>query len=65
MASAGKKKTTMAKLNREARLRERRLIKEARKQARRERPSDQAPPQPVGGEGMPTDADPAHPTMRP
>jgi hypothetical protein len=35
MASSGKKKTTMAKLNRERRLRERRANKEARKQARR------------------------------
>ena len=34
MASHGKKKTTMAKLNREARLRERRQTKEANKQAR-------------------------------
>ena len=36
MASSGKKKTTMAKLNRERRLRERRAEKEIRKQARRE-----------------------------
>jgi hypothetical protein len=36
MASRGKKKTTMAKLNREARLRERRSEKQARKEARRE-----------------------------
>ena len=36
MASSGKKKTTMAKLNRERRLRERRVEKEIRKQARRE-----------------------------
>jgi hypothetical protein len=35
MASIGKKKTTMAKLNRETRLRERRLEKEARKHARK------------------------------
>ncbi|HLW93752.1 MAG TPA: hypothetical protein VKS25_00090 [Solirubrobacteraceae bacterium] len=34
MASRGKKKTTMAKLNRETKLRERRQIKEARKEAR-------------------------------
>ena len=34
MASRGKKKTTMAKLNREAKLRERRLEKQARKDAR-------------------------------
>jgi hypothetical protein len=36
MSSRGKKKTTMAKLNREARLRERRYEKQARKEARRE-----------------------------
>ena len=36
MASRGKKKTTMAKLSRESRLRERRLEKEARKLARRQ-----------------------------
>jgi hypothetical protein len=35
MASGGKKKTTMAKLNRESRLRERRLDKQARKDARK------------------------------
>jgi len=36
MASRGKKKTTMAKLSREARLRERRVEKQARKEARRD-----------------------------
>jgi hypothetical protein len=36
MASGGKKKTTMAKLNRESRLRERRAEKDARKRARKE-----------------------------
>ncbi len=35
MASSGKKKTTMAKLNREAKMRERRLDKQARKDARK------------------------------
>jgi hypothetical protein len=35
MASSAKKKTTFAKLNREAKLRERRQEKEARKQARK------------------------------
>ncbi len=35
MASGGKKKTTMAKLNRESKLRERRLDKAARKDARK------------------------------
>jgi hypothetical protein len=36
MSSRGKKKTTMAKLHREARLRERRFEKQARKEARRD-----------------------------
>jgi hypothetical protein len=35
MASGGKRKTTMAKLNRERKLVERRLAKQAKKQARR------------------------------
>jgi len=35
MASSGKKKTTMAKLTRESRLRERRIDKKARKDARK------------------------------
>jgi hypothetical protein len=41
MASSGKKKTTMAKLTRESRLRERRLDKQARKDARKQASSDQ------------------------
>jgi hypothetical protein len=36
LASSGKKRTTMAKLTRESRLRERRLEKRARKHARKE-----------------------------
>jgi hypothetical protein len=43
MASRGKKKTTMAKLSRESRLRERRLEKEARKVARRQGVTSQLP----------------------
>jgi hypothetical protein len=39
MASGSKKKTTMAKLNREAAVRERRLRKEARKAARKNAPA--------------------------
>jgi hypothetical protein len=35
MAGSGKKRTTMAKLNRESRLRERRLDKQAKKDARK------------------------------
>jgi hypothetical protein len=44
MASRGKKKTTMAKLNRESRLRERRRDKQARQDARKQAASA---PQPV------------------
>ena len=36
MASSGKRKTTMAKLNRESRLRDKRAVKEARKAGRKE-----------------------------
>jgi hypothetical protein len=39
MASSGKKKTTMAKLMRESRLRERRLDKQAKKDARKLAPA--------------------------
>jgi hypothetical protein len=42
MGSGGKRKTTMAKLNRERRLIERRLEKQAKKQARRD--ASAAPP---------------------
>jgi len=38
MASSGKKKTTMAKLTRESRLRQRRMDKQARKDARKNEP---------------------------
>ena len=40
MASSGKRKTTMAKLNRESKLRDKRALKEARKVARKQEPSD-------------------------
>jgi predicted flap endonuclease-1-like 5' DNA nuclease len=39
MASSSKKKTTMAKLTRESRLRERRLDKQAKKDARKQAPA--------------------------
>jgi hypothetical protein len=39
MASSGKQKTTMAKLTRESRLRERRLDKQAKKDARKQAPA--------------------------
>jgi hypothetical protein len=48
MASNGKKKTTMAKLTRETKLRERRLDKQAKKDERKrasaDRPADEAAP---------------------
>jgi hypothetical protein len=51
MASSGKKKTTMAKLTRESRLRERRLDKKARKEARKQA----AALGPESTDGMPED----------
>jgi len=42
MASSGKKKTTMAKLTRESRLRERRAEKQAKKVARKLASADQS-----------------------
>jgi hypothetical protein len=52
MASTGKRKTTMAKLNRERRLLERRLEKKAKKDARkRAAADDRARP----GDSMPRD----------
>ncbi len=42
MASSGKKKTTMAKLARESKLRERRVDKQARKDARKRAASDRS-----------------------
>ena len=45
MSSRGKKKTTMAKLSRESRLRERRLDKQARKDARKNAPAQPDQPE--------------------
>ena len=42
MASRGKKKTTMAKLNREAKLRERKRDKQAKKDARKQAAAEDA-----------------------
>jgi hypothetical protein len=53
MASSGKRKTTMAKLNRERRLIERRQDKQARKEARKRASADQESP----SEETPTDND--------
>jgi hypothetical protein len=44
VASSGKRKTTMAKLNRERRLAERRLEKQARKEARKRAAAEQRDP---------------------
>jgi hypothetical protein len=65
MASSGKKKTTMAKLMRESRLRERRLEKQAKRDARKHAPTDGAgqldDAAQVDGAGQPGDAlDPAN-----
>jgi hypothetical protein len=43
MASSGKKKTTFSKLARESKLRERRLEKQAKKNARKQASESQAP----------------------
>jgi U3 small nucleolar ribonucleoprotein component len=57
MASGGKKRTTMAKLNREQKLRERRLDKQARKDARKQAASERGPEEDVVGELPLPDAD--------
>jgi hypothetical protein len=47
MASSGKKKTTMAKLTRERRLRERRIDKQAKKDARKRAAAEYPDGQPI------------------
>jgi hypothetical protein len=42
MASSGKRKTTMAKLNRESKLRDKRAVKEARKADRKQSSGDES-----------------------
>ncbi len=60
MASTGKRKTTMAKLARESKLRERRVEKKARKDARRQAAGDERAAAIDGLSGLgATDADPA------
>jgi hypothetical protein len=54
MASAGKRKTTFAKLARESKLRERRLAKAAKKAARKQASAETGPSEPGG---TPTDGD--------
>lgn len=51
MGSSGKKRTTMAKLNRENKLRERRADKQARKDARKRAAANDGPRYDVPGEG--------------
>jgi hypothetical protein len=75
MASSGKKKTTMAKLTRESKLRERRLDKQAKKNARKHAPADTSgwladpldpataePAQPDAGQPALETVDQAHPS---
>ena len=59
MASSGNKKTTMAKRARENRLRERRLSKQAKKEARKQAPSDHLDS--PGGAPNATTTEAAHP----
>ena len=51
MASSGKRKTTMAKLNRESKLRDKRAVKAARKDARKAGEDDGIDPALPGDEG--------------
>ena len=55
MASSGKRKTTMAKLNRERRLRERRVEKQVKKELRKRAAADQASQRAdsMSGDGVP------------
>ncbi len=52
MASRSKQKTTMAKLNRERALQQRRLEKQARKDARRQAADGPAPPSDAPGQAL-------------
>ncbi len=66
MASSSKKKTTMAKIMRENRLRERRLDKQARKDARKRASAESPdglldPPDTTAGETASTDTTPGKP----
>jgi hypothetical protein len=59
MASNNKRKTTMSKLNRENRLRERRLNKQAKKEARKLAPAESL----ADGDGEPAQPDLAMPAL--
>ncbi|MFZ0040780.1 MAG: hypothetical protein WAK93_05695 [Solirubrobacteraceae bacterium] len=68
MASNGKKKTTMAKLNRERKLRERRIDKQAKKDARKNASADQSGQfgDPLtSGEDQPTPSETEDPALDP
>jgi hypothetical protein len=67
MASSGKKKTTMAKLNRERKLRERRLDKQTKKDARRQASHHHAQSRDVltGGDGQSIPTGTRHPELDP
>jgi hypothetical protein len=54
MASSSKKKTTFAKMNRENKVRERRLLKQAKKDARKQEAA--AGPAAIAETGAPEDA---------
>ncbi len=64
MASSGKKKTTMAKLNRERKLRERRVDKQAKKDARKyaaSHPQEQSDEELTGADDHSVPRDPDRP----
>jgi hypothetical protein len=52
MASSGKRKTTMSKLTRENKLRERRIEKQAKKAARKLAATDEQEPPTAGSNGV-------------
>ena len=52
MASSGKRKTTMAKLNREAKLRDRRAEKDARKDRRKRAAANGEPSEALNSEAL-------------
>jgi hypothetical protein len=64
MASSSKKKTTMAKLNREAAVRERRLRKQAKKEARKQAAAG-APSQPDDTPGARSEDSPSEAAPQP
>jgi hypothetical protein len=65
MASRGKKKTTMAKLNRERKLRERRLDKQAKKDARQHASAQRTDDVLTGGGGYSIGSGAEQPALEP